>query len=174
MIELRDKPFEGCKSVSLPSMPILYYKPEKHKSLFGEFETSPSSGDLMHRYFISDGDAIYGYYSGLTALNNIHGTTQVPAIIELTTNNIDKDINYNINSTRYNVYKSDKEINKQNHFYLEILDTIERYYDYFEEDIVKCIKWVVKELKLNEQGFLELINDYSDRTKEVIENVFRR
>lgn len=173
MIELRDEPFKDCKSASLPDMPTLYYKPEKHKSLFGEFEIEPSKDDLMHRYFVSNKEEVYGYYCGLIALNHIHGTTQVPAVIEIKTNKISEDSEYVLDGIRYIVYKSDKMIDKSNSYYLKILDTIEDYYNYFEDDVIKCIKWVVKELKLNREGFVKLLLDYSDRTKEVIENVFK-
>lgn len=170
-MELKDKPFEGCKEASLPGMYPLYYKPEICKSLFEVFENEPSREDLLYRYFVSDGEEFYGYNCGLTALNDIGGTTQVPAVVELKTNKIEKDAVYVLGGVRYKVYKAKRKINKDNYMYIKVLDVIEECYDYFEEDIIESIKFIIGRKNLDDKKLLELATDYSERTKRVIEDV---
>ncbi|WP_080801851.1 DUF6088 family protein [Arabiibacter massiliensis] len=52
--------------------------------IFGK--TTPSAEDVVERKYITDGDDVYGYYSGLTLENKVGVSTQVPAVLEITTN----------------------------------------------------------------------------------------
>lgn len=164
--------FEGYKSKSIFGLPELYYMPQEIDFFGTKIETEPSITELIERYFITDGEDYYGYYTGLKSLNNIHGTTQVPATIEIKSNKVKEKSIYKQRYTRYIVYPASHEINEQNWIYLELLDDIEELYNYFEENIVKCIKVIVKELKLSKQIFDSLLDNYSARTNEVIDHVF--
>lgn len=60
----------------------VYYIPRD--GMFGK--TSPSASDVVERKYITDGEDVFGYYSGLTLENKAGLSTQVPATLEVTTN----------------------------------------------------------------------------------------
>lgn len=60
----------------------VYYIPRQ--GVFGKIPLSAES--VMERKFISDGDEVFGYYSGLTLENRAGLSEQVPAVLEITTN----------------------------------------------------------------------------------------
>lgn len=64
----------------------VYYIPRN--GIFGK--TAPSAKDVVERKYITDGDDVYGYYSGLTLENKAGVSTQVPAVLEITTNKSSK------------------------------------------------------------------------------------
>ena len=52
---------------------------------FGEASLNPRK--VVQKRFLSDGDNVYGYISGISLLNSTGLTTQVPNLLELVTNN---------------------------------------------------------------------------------------
>lgn len=64
----------------------VYYIPRE--GIFGK--TVPSAEDVVERKYITDGNDVYGYYSGLTLENKVGVSTQVPAMLEVTTNKSSK------------------------------------------------------------------------------------
>ena len=64
----------------------VYYIPRD--GIFGK--TVPSAEDVIKRKYITDGKEVYGYYSGLTLENKAGVSTQVPAVLEVTTNKSSK------------------------------------------------------------------------------------
>lgn len=64
----------------------VYYIPQD--GVFGR--TAPSAEDVVERKYITDGSDVYGYYSGLTLENRAGVSTQVPAVLEVTTNKASK------------------------------------------------------------------------------------
>lgn len=175
MRELYDKPFDGCKEVSYFGLRPLYYKPEKIKWEFGELETSVGYDDYICHLFMENtvSSEVYGYYTGLTSLNHIHGTSQVPVLVEICTNKVDKECNYSEGfGIRYRLYPSDILITKQNFMYLQLLSTVENLYEYFEDDVVQTVKYIVDKVSLLYSGFEEYLDKFSERTKGVIKDVF--
>lgn len=164
--------YAGSKATSIFGLPELYYMPQEIDFFGTKIETEPSITELIERYFITDGEDYYGYYTGLKSLNNIHGTTQVPATIEIKSNKVTETTLYINGYTRYIIYQSPIRITSTNYIYLELLDDIETSYNYFEENIVNCIKFVIDRLNLSKQIFESLLSNYSEKTKEVINNVF--
>lgn len=61
----------------------IYYIPEK--TIFGESSLNPA--DVIRRKYLSDDNNHYGVLTGLTLLNKWGLTTQVPNVIEISTNN---------------------------------------------------------------------------------------
>lgn len=61
----------------------IYYIPEK--TIFGESSLNPA--DVIHRKYLSDDKNQYGVLTGLALLNKWGLTTQVPNVIEISTNN---------------------------------------------------------------------------------------
>ena len=61
----------------------IYYIPEK--TIFGESSLNPA--DVIRRKYLSDDKNQYGVLTGQALLNNWGLTTQVPNVIEISTNN---------------------------------------------------------------------------------------
>ena len=61
----------------------IYYIPEK--TIFGESSLNPA--DVIRRKYLSDDNNQYGVLTGLALLNKWGLTTQVPNVIEISTNN---------------------------------------------------------------------------------------
>ena len=151
--------------------PIFY---EKEQLKLGDIviEVEPTISEVMTKYFMHNEKEVYGYHCGITALNEIHGTTQVPGEIRIRSNKVNVMQRYSHGSMRFTVCPASTPINKKNSIYLQIMDTIEESYDFFEEDVVDTVQSVVKELKLNKKEFENISRHYSERTLEVIKNVF--
>lgn len=60
----------------------IYYIPTR--TIFGISKLDPAK--VAFRKYVADNEKIYGYYSGLTLLNGLGLTTQVPNVIEIVTN----------------------------------------------------------------------------------------
>lgn len=173
-MELSRTPFTGAKETSIFGLPTLYYLP-KQIEIFGRTEdTEPTLSEMMTMYFIRDNERVYGYYTGLKSINNIHGTTQVPATIRIKSNAVKEEQKYNRGCIKYIINPTTIQVNSDNYIYLELLDDIEFYYDYFEEDVVDCIKYVVERMSLSIDGFKSLLKQYSDRTRQVIKDVYTK
>lgn len=74
-----------------------------------------SPDDVIRKKYMSDGDRIYGVFAGLELLNAFSITTQMPAIIEIVTNNA--TLRYReivIRGRTFILRKSRCEINKDN------------------------------------------------------------
>lgn len=170
-MELRDKPFKGCKSISMFGLRDLYYEPKLYDSSLGTIEIEPTTFDIVEMYFITDGSYVYGYYSGMYLLNCIHGTSQVPALIEIKSNKTDKILEYNKAGTRYSIYPA-KDIDNSNYLYLGVLDLVENYYDCFEGNVIDCVRYAIDVFKLSKDKIIRLSNSYSERTRKVVSDVF--
>lgn len=165
---------EEYKEAEIEGMPKLYYKPEKFTNFGVERETRPTHEDLIYQYFVENSSTgeIYGYPCGVFSLNRIHGTTQMTMLVELVSNKVEEEREYKFGRITYKLYPAKVAVNNYNHFALEILDNIENLYDYFDEDVVDTIKYIVKRLNLKHEQFKCCIDGYSDKTKGVIRDVF--
>lgn len=175
MTRLFEEPFEGCKGVSYFGLRPLYYKPEKFNGIMGEeLETIVSYREYIEYLFVGFESlgSIYGYYTGLVALNHMNGTTQVPVVQEIRTNKVKETVEYMDRGIRFKLYPSDIEISVENFRYLQVLDIVDNLYDYFDEDVVKVIKNIVDTFKLELYKFELHFNNFGEKTKEVILNVF--
>lgn len=185
---LQTKPFEGCKSIQYFDLPELYYKPEPIQIGEVTYDSEPSVFEYMIYLFITNGEEQYGYYCGLKALNGIGGTTQVPALQQIRSNNIAKETEYFLSmSQRFTVYPSEVKITKENAIYLQILDTIEEEYNYFddiydffderestqEENVLTPIKRAIGVLNLSLNSFNQYLERYSARTKEIVYKAYK-
>lgn len=107
----------------------VYYIPTK--TPFG-YSKINSYDVIIKKYIESNGD-VYGFFSGITLLNNYGLSNQVPNTIEVVTNketNISRKIK--INNDVYILKKSRTKINKDNiseYKFLELLNSINSYKD---------------------------------------------
>lgn len=90
------------------------------QSFFGV--SSMTSSAVANQKYVSDGDLVYGVYSGLSLLNQFAVTTQVPNVLEIVTNNeATRKRVVEIDGMRFIVRKSRFEITKDNYNYYTIL-----------------------------------------------------
>ena len=103
----------------------IYYIPRK--TILGYSTISFES--IIERKYISDDDKVFGYYSGMSLLNIIGLSSQVPNIPEITTNNeATRKRKVKIGKRSLIVRRSNIEINNDNYLYLQFFD-IFRYGD---------------------------------------------
>ena len=103
----------------------VYYIPRD--GIFGK--TVPSAEDVVERKYITDGNEVYGYYSGLSLENKVGVSTQVPAVLEVTTNKVNKwvrEVEPFGGWRKIVVRKPRTEVNKGNVVVLMFLDLITR------------------------------------------------
>lgn len=103
----------------------IYYIPRK--TILGYSTISFES--IIERKYISDDNKVFGYYSGMSLLNIIGLSSQVPNVPEITTNNeATRKRKVKIGKRSVIVRRSEIEINNDNYLYLQFFD-IFRYGD---------------------------------------------
>ena len=126
----------------------IYYIPTK--TILGYSTISFES--IIERKYISDDNKVFGYYSGMSLLNTIGLSSQVPNIPEITTNNeATRKRKVKIGKRSVIIRRSEIEINNDNYLYLQFFD-IFRYGDQkaIEENKNNVIKFFDdNKLKLN-------------------------
>lgn len=161
---------------SIFGLPNLYYEPVEI-DFFGTIVLAePTMEEMITAYYMARENEVFGYYTDLKSINSLKGTTQVPAKIKIVSNRV-KEVTVHMNEyTMYTVYPTNKKITSDNYLYLEILDDIEYYSKYFEEDIIKCIRKIITKNNMKHEEFDNYISKYkySDMTKEVIINAFAK
>lgn len=114
---------------------------------------------------------IEGYYSGLTFVNQIGISQQVPAIFEITTNKTSSKKRYfTSNGFMAIIRKGKVEINSQNYKYLQFLDM----FHFVTLDEVKENKELIceyaKKIGFGKEVFRRFINLYGPKTmKKIVE-----
>jgi hypothetical protein len=124
----------------------IYYFPVKLP--YGDSTLSP--GKLIDRKFLTDGNNIYGYISGLSLKNLTGLSTQVPNLLELTTNNEVLEVNdIDIYNRRIRAHRSPTVINKDNVNTLQFLDLMSCIYSPLGEYEYNRLKKFAKNLKIS-------------------------
>ena len=145
----------------------IYYIPTK--TILGYSTISFES--IIERKYISDDNKVFGYYSGMSLLNTIGLSSQVPNIPEITTNNeATRKRKVKIGKRSVIVRRSDIEINNDNYLYLQFFD-IFRYADQkaIEDNKNNVIKYFDdNKLKLNKLIEIEKLLPMKNR------KIFRR
>lgn len=113
--------------------PGVYFLPDSNHEYY------PISSNMVAEYkYITDGDEIYGYYSGYTFANQLGLCLQVPYKAEIVTNNstaIVREIK--VGRTPYYIRRAKIAITKENRNVLQLLDLlkdVEEYTDYCCEE----------------------------------------
>lgn len=142
-----------------------------------EFGSGVTFDDILKNNFIYSKNApvgfeelfIEGYYSGMTFLNMIGISEQVPAIPEVTTNRTSsKKRFYKVGGSLAIIRKGKIPITFQNYLMLQFLDM---FHFASKEDIQKnkeLIKTYIKQKHLTKQQFTQLIGLYGQRTMKII------
>ena len=111
---------------------------------------------------------IYGYYSGQTFLHMIGISQEVPAVLEITTNNTSCKREININGRRAILRKGRVEINRLNYKALQFFDMLSSFI--VDEDIKENKELLVQYVKQNltKKDFVDNIKFYSSKVMKII------
>lgn len=97
----------------------LYYIPTK--TILGNSLLDPKK--VIEKKYINSGQEIIGYYSGVTFLNQLRISTQMPNTIEIYTNNESSNVrDVNVGKQKILLRRARTEINKENAAVLSLLE----------------------------------------------------
>jgi len=129
---------------------------------------------IYERKYITDGKNIYGYYSGLTLMNAIGLTTQVPNTIEIITNNeSSRRREILVGNQRLRLRRSRTKVTSKNAKILQLLELINtvdmsKLSDNQKQNLIAYIR--SQNIKLND--ILPYINYYPDKvSKKLMERL---
>jgi predicted transcriptional regulator of viral defense system len=99
----------------------VYYIPEK--TIFGDSKLNPDKVIVVK--YLGQGKRASGVYAGITLLNKLRLTTQVPNVIEVVTNNeTNRKREITVGKQRLILRKARVEINSENARLIEVLEAI--------------------------------------------------
>jgi len=144
----------------------VYYLPKK--TVLGVSKLSFE--DVVNKKYISNDNEIYGFYSGLSFLNKLGISTQIPFTYEIVTNKeTSRKRVITINNRNIILRKPYVEINKNNVLELQFLDFINSNSINLLKNNYELIKEYIK--KLNKKVFVESLICYPAKTsKKLIES----
>ncbi len=147
----------------------IYYIPTD--TIFGKTLLDPNK--VIEKKYIFKNGEIIGFYSGLTALNNLGLTTQVPNVIEICTNNeATKVRDIKIGGQKIIIRKSKIKITNDNFNTIQLLDIMNyvpnNFFDKERKSIIK--KWVKKK-NITRESVLEYVSEFPNKTsRNIIES----
>ena len=156
------------KQIFRESNGVYYFEEEKEYPKVVTFE------DIITKKYIKDDFGIkgldintYGYYSGQTFLNHIGISQQVPAVLEITTNNTSCKRLIEINGRRAIIRKSKVEINYQN---WQILQFFEMFYLLDKDDVKENKELLTKYIAkfFTKLDFTTYIKFFSNKVMKLI------
>ena len=112
---------------------------------------------------------VYGYYTGLTFLNQVGLSQQVPAILEVVTNNTSCKRVFSIKNRKAYIQKGKIEVNRFNYKALQFFDM---FYLINKEDIKENYKLLSEYINknLSKTDFEKYIGLYPERILKLIKN----
>ena len=131
--------------------------------------------DVIKRKYVKDDFGlvglnimIYGYYSGLTFAHMIGLSQQVPAIIEITTNNTSSKRTISFNGRKAIIKKGKTEINRLNYKALQFFDLLSSYLTIEEirDNKDQLMSYISKNLR--KKDFTDNIKFYSNKVVKAI------
>ena len=109
----------------------IYYIPKKSRL---QNSVGPSADTIARYKYVTDGKTVKGFYSGYTFANQLGITTQVPARVEIVSNNTSAIVReVVIGKQRFIVRKPAVKINADNVYVLQLLDILKDFDKYSEE-----------------------------------------
>lgn len=125
---------------------------------------------LLERKYIKNGDEdVFGYYSGITLLNQCGLTTQVPNTREIVSNN-ETSIKRTVNLSGHEVIvrKSRFKIDKDNYKYYQFMNIMRYLSDYQIDDFNERLSFIYKVWELDNTKFKEIAKKQSYYVKNNI------
>jgi hypothetical protein len=103
----------------------------------------PHSRKVVEKVYLENGDEIYGFYTGLSLMNYIGLTTQVPYILEIVSNNTKaRTRRVKVRKQTIILRKARTKITRENYLTLMILELVTQMDmdDILKKDFIKYIK----------------------------------
>ena len=146
----------------------VYYIPKE--TILGR--STLSIDDVINRKYITNGNDIYGFYSGLSFYNKLGISTQVPFVYEIVTNKEKSRVReITLKNQKIILRKPYVKINKNNYLENQFLDFINNANSNDLSDNIDVLKKYIKDNNLNKNVILDLITYYPSKTsKKLIES----
>ena len=146
----------------------VYYIPKE--TILGR--STLSIDDVINRKYITNGNDIYGFYSGLSFYNKLGISTQVPFVYEIVTNKEKSRVReIALKNQKIILRKPYVKINKNNYLENQFLDFINNANSNDLSDNIDVLKKYIKDNNLNKNVILDLITYYPSKTsKKLIES----
>ena len=139
----------------------IYYIPVN--TPFGKSVLNPNK--VIERKYIKNNGAAIGFYSGLTALNKLGLTTQMPNTIEICTNNETTKLrnikvsNQNVTLRRARIKITNDNLNVL--IFLELINTVP--FGFFDDDRKALIKKWVTDNSISRRSILKYAPAFPDK-----------
>ena len=123
-------------------------------TLFGK--STLSVMQVVRKKYIENKNNTFGYFTGLTARNQMRLSTQNPTTIFVKTNNTSTSRTITIKNKKVVLEKSDIKINKTNEKELQFLDVLNDLPEYIFKENYDYILNYIEENNLNIQNYISL------------------
>lgn len=147
----------------------VYYIP--NVTFWGDLSTITADAVIEKKY-LRNAEQTYGVFGGIKLLNNFSVTTQMPAVIEVVTNNeTTRCREIAVNGRRFILRKSRCEINKNNYAAYTVLQLFNDFteQDRLDEASRRLLLEYIKSRKVTQKQLLELSMQFPARaTKKLI------
>jgi len=145
----------------------VYYIPKKTKLGLSTI----SADDVILKKYLYDEKKVYGVYSGLKLFNDFSMTTQIPAVVEIVTNNeSSKYREIQIKNRRFILRRSRFKIDKNNYAVYTVLQLFSEFNDkeYLNENAKKRLLEYMNITKVTKEQILKYIMMFPSRTAKNI------
>ncbi len=146
----------------------LYYIPTK--TIFGKSKLSVQK--VIRKKYIEDGDNVFGFYTGVSFMNMIGLTTQVPNIIEVSTNMERSRVrDVRLGNQIVKLRKSRMEISRDNYKELQLLECLNQISNESFDEVKDELYNFAKENKLNANNLILFSREFPAKVTKNLLNM---
>ena len=144
----------------------LYYIPTK--TVLGNSLLDPKK--VIEKKYINNGEDTIGYYSGVTFLNQLGISTQMPNTIEIYTNNESANVrDVSVGKQKVLLRRARTEINKENAAVLSLLELMNFVpASFFDEDRRKTINLYIVTNKISRKSITKYAPVFPDKAMRTL------
>jgi len=146
----------------------IYYIPEKSK--FGIRKLSTDA--VIRMSYVTDGNTVYGFYTGLKLLNSLRLTTQVPNTPEIVTNKVkSKEVIKEFGKRKAILRRPLIPVNKENVSILKLIELIR--YQQFTSIPLERKREVLRMIGIDKESILKISQLVDELPKNVSQEILR-
>ena len=120
---------------------------------------------VVEKKYIENGDDVYGYYGGLSLLNSMGLTTQVPSVLEIVTAKESTRVRQvRIRNSKVILRKARTVINKENVYALAFLEALNEKREGFNKEEIESLKRFVKYRAVNQKDVFDNAKFFPGKT----------
>jgi hypothetical protein len=133
---------------------------------------------VIEKKYIRHGDEVFGYYGGLSLLNGLGLTTQMPNTLEIVTTKETSNLRYvKLRNSKVILRKARAEINNQNVAVLQLLDAFNEMGRPLDDEELDGIREFIGRSGINERDVMRYAGSFPLRAMKNllstgVENVF--